>query len=72
MPRIRRLKLLYALASLVWIGYMSTRLIVPHIADRNPISSGTLLCLLLFVSIAAFGYVLLFKLFPLAGRLIKR
>ncbi len=35
-------------------------------------SSGTLFCLLLFVSVPAIGYVLLFMLFPLAGRFLKR
>ena len=69
---MRRLKLLYLLASLLWLGYCSVELLARHIADRIPISSGTLLCLLLFVSIPAIGYVLLFLLFPRAGRLVRR
>jgi hypothetical protein len=69
--RVRRLKLLYALASLLFAGYYSVGLLARHIADRVPISSGTLFCLLLFVSIPAVGYVLLFILFPRAGRLLR-
>jgi bacteriorhodopsin len=70
--RVRHLKLLYALASLLWTGYSSVMLLATHINDRIQISSGTLFCLLLFVSVPAFGYVLLFKLFPLAGRFLRR
>jgi hypothetical protein len=70
--RVRHLKLLYALASLLWTGYVSVELLARHIADRIPISSGTVFCLLLFVSIPAFGYVLLFILFPRAGRSLRR
>jgi hypothetical protein len=72
MFRIQRLKVLYALAGLLWTGYYSVRLLAPHLADHIPISSGTLYCLLLFVSVPALGYVLLFKLSPLAGRLLRR
>jgi len=70
--RIRYLKLLYALASLLWTGYYSVGLLAHHIADHIPISTGTLLCLLLFVSVPAVGYVLLFLLFPRAGRSLRR
>jgi hypothetical protein len=70
--RVRHLKLLYALASLVWTGYLAVKLLAPHIANRIPISSGTLFCLVLFVSIPAFGYFLLFILFPWAGRSLTR
>jgi hypothetical protein len=69
---MRHLKLLYALAALLWTGYMSVQLLRYHIAEHIPISSGTLFCLLLFVSIAAVGYVLLFILFPKAGRSLRR
>jgi hypothetical protein len=72
MFRMRRLKLLYALASLLWTGYCSVELLAPHIANHTRISSGTLFCLLLFVSIPAFGYVLLFMLFPRASRFLRR
>ena len=69
---VRHLKLLYALAGLLFAGYWSFGLLSYHIANRVPMSSGTLFCLLLFVSIPAFGYVLLFMLFPRAGRLLRR
>ena len=69
---IRRLRLLYALAGLLWTGYMSVRLLAYHVTEHIPISSGTLYCLLLFVSVPVFGYILLFKLFPLAGRSLRR
>jgi hypothetical protein len=70
--RVRLLKLLYALASLLWTGYSSMQLLARHITDHVPITSGTVFCLLLFVSIPAFGYVLLFILFPLAGRRLRQ
>ncbi len=72
MFRIQHLKVLYVLASLLWSGSWSVRLLASHVSDHVPISTGTLFCLLLFVSIPALGYVLLFKLFPLAGRLLRR
>lgn len=72
MPRIWRLKVAYAIASLLWVGYWFWRLLAPHIAGGIPISIGTLFCMLLFVSVPAFGYVLLFKLFPLADRFLRR
>ena len=70
--RVRRLKLLYALASLLWTVYSFFELLTPHIANHIPISSGTLFCMLLFVSVPAIGYVLLFMLFPRAGRFLRR
>ncbi len=70
--RTRRLKLLYALAGLLFAGYYSAALIRYHITEHVPMSSGTLFCLLLFVSVPAIGYVLLFMFFPLAGRFRKR
>jgi hypothetical protein len=72
MFRIQRLKGLYALAGLLWTGYLSAKLLAYHVTEHVPVSTGTLLCLLLFVSVPALGYVLLFKLFPLAGRLLRR
>jgi bacteriorhodopsin len=72
MFRIRHFKLLYAFGTVLWLGYSFFKLLAPHIADHTPISSGTLFCLLLFVSIPAFGYFLLFTLFPRAGRALKR
>jgi hypothetical protein len=72
MSRLQGLKLLYALASLLWTGYWSVRLLTAHVTGHIPISSGTLFCLLLFVSVPALGYVLLFKLFPSASRFLRR
>lgn len=72
MLRIGRLKLAYALASLLWVAYSYSRLLTPHIAGHIPIAMGTVFCMLLFVSIPAFGYVLLFRLFPTAGRFLRR
>jgi hypothetical protein len=66
-----RLKLLYALASLLFVGYWSVNLITLHIANHVPVSIGTLFCLLLFISVPAVGYLLLFMLFPWAGRLLR-
>ncbi|HXP83839.1 MAG TPA: hypothetical protein VN841_03930 [Bryobacteraceae bacterium] len=72
MFRIQRLKLLYALAGLLFAGYCTAELLTAHIANHTPISSGTLYCLLLFVSVPAFGYILLFRLFPSAARFLRR
>ena len=69
---IQRLKLLYALAGLLWTGYWSVSLLAAHSANRVPISMGTILCLALFIAVPATGYLLLFKLFPMAGRLLRR
>ena len=69
--RVRHLKLFYALVSLLGSGYLSVKLFAFHIADRIPISSGTLFCLLLFVAIPTLGYVLLFVLVPWAGRFLR-
>jgi hypothetical protein len=68
---MQRLKLLYVVAGLLLAGYWSERLIAVHLTEGIPISSGTIFCLALFVSVPAFGYVVLFKLFPLAGRFLR-
>jgi len=70
--RTRRLKLLYAIAGLLFTGYYSVGLIARHITEQTPMTSGTLYCLLLFASIPTVGYVVLFMLFPRAGRLLRR
>lgn len=72
MFRVRRLKLLYALAGLLFTGYWSVKLIGYDLAEHIPMSSGTVYCLLLFTAVPAFGYVLLFQEFPAAGRLLRR
>lgn len=70
--QVRHLKLLYALVAVLWTGYWSVELLAHHIADRIPISSGTLFCLLLFVAVPASGYVVLFTMFPYLLRLNKK
>jgi hypothetical protein len=70
--RVQHLKFLYALAGLLLAGYWSENLLAYHVTGHIPISIGTLFCLLLFVSVPAVGYVLLFKLFPRAGRFLRR
>jgi hypothetical protein len=70
--RVLQIKILYAAASLLWLIYSSVQLFSPHITNHLQITSGTLLCLLLFISIPAVGYVLLFMLFPRAGRFLRR
>ena len=69
---LQRFKILYALTGLLWAGYWTVKLLAYHISSHVPISSGTLLCLLLFASIPCFGYILLFKVFPWAGRTLRR
>lgn len=64
MLRVQRLKLAYALVSLLWLAYSFFELLVPHIEDRTPYSLGTLCCMLLFVSVPALGYLLVLKVFP--------
>jgi hypothetical protein len=70
--QMRRLKILYAFAWLLFTGYCSAKLIAPRITNHVAMTRGTLYCLLLFASVPALGYVLLFMLFPRAGRLLKR
>jgi hypothetical protein len=70
--QVRHLKLLYALAGLLGAGYWSVDLVAYHIANRIPVSKGTLFCLLLFVAIPTFGYVVLFILFPYLLRLTRK
>jgi hypothetical protein len=42
--RIGRLKLLYALAGLLFAGYWSVNLLAYHVTEHIPISSGAVLC----------------------------
>jgi hypothetical protein len=70
--RVRHLKVLYVLFGLLWAGYYSEGLLSYHVTHHVPMSSGTLFCLLLFISVPTLGYGLLFKLFPLAGRFLRR
>jgi hypothetical protein len=72
MSTLGRLKLLYVLAGMLVAGYWSVQLLAYHVTEHVPVSSGTFYCLLLFAGVPALGYVLIFKLFPLAGRLRTR
>lgn len=69
---IERLKLLYGVAGFLWTGYWSANLLISHSTTHTPVSSGTVFCLALFISVPVFGYILLFRLFPLAGRFLRR
>ena len=73
MPNIRRLKLLYAAASVSWLVYMLFKLLAIPSADRNPNPSALVYCLLLVVALpAVVGYFLLFTVVPLVGRTLRR
>jgi hypothetical protein len=72
MSRLRGLKIFYVLAGVLLSGYWSVHLLAYHVTEHIPVSSGTLYCLILFAGVPTLGYVLLFKLFPLASRLRTR
>lgn len=73
MPNVRRMKLLYAAASVSWLLYTFFKLFNVSGADRNPNMSGLVYCLLLIgILPAALGYVLLFTVVPLLGRTLRR
>jgi hypothetical protein len=67
---IRRLRLLYLLLSVFFVGWCVYRLlsISAGLPNRNPM--GFFYCLALFIAIPSIGYVLLFKI--LAPRLLRR
>jgi hypothetical protein len=72
MLTLRNLKILCVGAGVLWAGYWSANLLADHITKHVPPTTGTVFCLVLFASVPALAYVLLFKLFPLASRLVKR
>ena len=73
MPRVRYLKLLYAVASAIWLSYCVIKFFAFRGADHNPNLSGAVYCFLLIgVVPAALGYFLLFALLPWAGRSLRR
>ena len=73
MPNVRRLKLLYAAASVAWLFYVMFRLYTSSGADRNPNPSAVWYCLLVIGLLpAAAGYLLLFTVVPLLGRTLKK
>ncbi len=72
MLRLAYLKLLYASASTVWLTYVIRMLTAPCV-DCNPSRSAMVFCFFLVgVLPAGLGYVLLFKIFPWAGRTLRR
>jgi hypothetical protein len=72
MSRAAYLKLLYAFAGAVWLIYV-VRLLTLPCANCNPNLSAFLYCFLLIgVLPASLGYVLLFKIFPWAGRTLRK
>ena len=73
MPHVRNLKLLYAIATALWLGYCAIKFFAFRGVDHNPNLSGAVYCLLLIgVAPAAFGYFLLFAVLPWAGRSLRR
>jgi hypothetical protein len=72
MFRLQHLKILYVLLGVIFAGYWSENLVAFHLREHTPLSTGAILCLLLFVAVPTLGYGLLFKLFPLAGRFLRR
>jgi hypothetical protein len=67
---VARLRLLYVLLSVSFLGWSLYRLLSTPAELRNPNPMGFAYCLALFIAIPSVGYILLFKL--LAPRLSKR
>jgi drug/metabolite transporter (DMT)-like permease len=73
MARVFYLKLLYLVASALWLGYCAITFFGVPVAVRNPNLSGAVYCLLLIgILPTALGYFLLFKVLPWAGRSLRR
>ena len=72
MPHLRQLKLLYAVAYAVWLGYIAIKLFAGPSADHNPNLSGAIYCFLLLGGIPALGYILLFMVLPWVARSFRR
>jgi hypothetical protein len=69
MSRVAYLKLAYAVAYAFWLMYVIDKFYVLQIAAHNRVAVA---CLLLFGLPPALGYILLFHVFPRAGRLLIR
>ena len=69
MSRVGYLKLAYAVAYAFWLMYIVDRFYFVQIAAHNRIAVA---CLLLFGIPPAFGYILLFRVFPRGGRTLIR
>jgi len=67
---VARLRLLYLLLSVFFVGWSVYRLLATPADLRNPNPMAFVYCLALFVSIPSLGYFLLFKL--LAPRFLRR
>lgn len=67
---VARLRMLYLLLSVSFVGWCIYRLLAAPADVRNPNPMGFVYCLALFVAIPSLGYILLFKL--LAPRLLRR
>ena len=71
--RMRQRLLMYAFAVVVWLAYVSFRMLSVAAADRNPNPAAFVYCLVLVGALpGALGYLLLFKALPWAGRLLRR
>jgi hypothetical protein len=72
MPRVAYLKLLYAAACAVWLTYV-LRMVTAPCAGCNPAIRAAVFCFFLIGMLpAGLGYVLLFKIFPWAGRSLRK
>ncbi len=69
MSRIAYLKLAYAIAYAFWLMYIVDKFYLVQIAAHNRVAVA---CLLLFGVPPALGYILLFRVFPRAGRTLMR
>jgi len=67
---VARLRLLYVLLSVSFVGWCAYRMLAAPADLRNPNPMGLVYCLALFVAIPSLGYILLFKL--LAPRFWRR
>jgi hypothetical protein len=72
MPTVRHLKLLYGVASAVWLGFYAVRLFFLSPGDRNPNPMAAEHCFLLIGAVPALGFILLFKVLPWVGRALRR
>jgi len=72
MGRVVYLKLMYAIAYAFWLIYCVDKLFVVPIADSNFNLRGSVYCFFLLGGVPALGYLLLFRVFPWAGRTLRK
>ena len=65
MSRVAYLKLAYAVAYAFWLIYIVDQFVLVQTAAHKRVAVA---CLLLFGTPPALGYILLFRVFPRAGR----